>query len=123
MYKSPMLAQKEKKMNIAKLRIPLSIYTDATEFTVVGQTLIQKFVENKPTGEVEGIKLELHDATKLDRFTVKVPGQALPFKEDAIESQTIKVSLVNPTITPYINHVNRLDGSVRAEGFKELKKA
>ena len=110
-------------MNISKIKIPLSIYTNATEFIVVGQSLVQKFADGRPTSEVEGIRLELFDPTKLDRFNVRVPGASLPFKEESIEAQSCKVSLVNPTITPYVNNANRLDGSVKAEGFKEVKKA
>ena len=110
-------------MNISKLKIPLSIYTDAIEFTVVGQSLVQKFVDGKPTDEIDGVKLELFDSSKLDRFVVRVPGTSLPFKDEVIESQSCRVSLVNPTITPYVNYANRLDGSVKAEGYKELKKA
>ena len=110
-------------MNISKLRIPLSIYTDAIEFTVVGQSLVQKFVDGKPTDEIDGVKLELFDASKLDRFVVRVPGTSLPFKDEVVESQSCKISLINPTITPYVNYSNRLDASVKAEGYKEIKKA
>lgn len=113
-------------------KIPLGVYTSSTEFVVVGQSEIIKFENNKPTGEVVGIKLELHDGDRLERFDCKVPGGQLPFKEDAIESKTIRVSLVNPMITPYGEAVLDKDGkpksinifgSVKAEGFKELKKA
>lgn len=110
-------------MYIPKLRIPLSIYSEATEFTVVGQTLVHKYVDNTPTEEVECIMLELHDASKLNRFEVKVPGTTLPFKDDAVESQSIKVSLQNPLLSPYkSNKTNRIEYSVKADGFKELKK-
>ncbi len=114
------------------LKIPLDVYTSSTEFVVVGQSEVLRFENNKPTGEVVGVKLELHDGDRLERFDCKVPGGQLPFKEDAIESKTIRVSLVNPTITPYGEAVLDKDGkpksinifgSVKAEGFKELKKA
>ena len=113
-------------------RIPLGVYTASTEFVVVGQSEIIKFENNKPTGEVVGIKLELHDGDRLERFDCKVPGEQLPFKGDAIESKTIRVSLINPTITPYAETVVdregkprgvNIFGSVKAEGFKEVKKA
>ena len=113
-------------------KIPLDVYTSATEFVVVGQSEIIKFENNKPTGEVVGIKLELHDGDRLERFDCKVPGEQLPFKGDAIESKTIRVSLVNPIIIPYGETVVdregkprgvNIFGSVKADGYKELKKA
>ena len=120
------------RLNLNGFKIPLDMYTSATEFVVVGQSEIIKFENNKPTGEVVGIKLELHDGDRLERFDCKVPGEQLPFKGDAIESKTIRVSLVNPTITPYGEFVLDKDGkpksinifgSVKADGYKELKKA
>ena len=120
------------RLNLNGFKIPLDVYTSATEFVVVGQSEIIKFENNKPTGEVVGIKLELHDGDRLERFDCKVPGGQLPFKDDAIESKTIRVSLVNPTITPYGEFVLDKDGkpksinifgSIKAEGYKELKKS
>ncbi len=102
----------------------MDVYTEATEFTVVGQTPIYKYVDNKPTEEVDCIKLELHDASHLIRFEVKVPGNALPFKDDAVDSHTIKVSLSNATMIPFYNEkIKRVEYSFKADGFKELKKA
>ena len=120
------------RLNLNGFKIPLDMYTSATEFVVVGQSEIIKFENNKPTGEVVGIKLELHDGDRLERFDCKVPGEQLPFKGDAIESKTIRVSLVNPTITAYGETVVdregkprgvNIFGSVKAEGFKEFKKS
>ena len=120
------------RLNLNGFKIPLDMYTSATEFVVVGQSEIIKFENNKPTGEVVGIKLELHDGDRLERFDCKVPGEQLPFKGDSIESKTIRVSLVNPIITPYGETVVdregkprgvNIFGSVKADGYKELKKA
>ena len=120
------------RLNLNGFKIPLDMYTSATEFVVVGQSEIIKFENNKPTGEVVGIKLELHDGDRLERFDCKVPGEQLPFKGDAIESKTIRVSLVNPIIIPYGETVVdregkprgvNIFGSVKADGYKELKKA
>ena len=120
------------RLNLNGFKIPLDVYTSATEFTVVGQSEVMKFENNKSTGEVVGIKLELHDGDRLERFDCKVPGEQLPFKGDAIESKTIRVSLVNPIITPYGETVVdregkprgvNIFGSIKAEGYKELKKA
>ena len=120
------------RLNLNGFKMPLGVYTASTEFVVVGQSEIIKFENNKPTGEVVGIKLELHDGDRLERFDCKVPGEQLPFKGDAIESKTIRVSLVNPTITAYGETVVdregkprgvNIFGSVKADGYKELKKA
>ncbi len=111
-------------MFIKNMRIPLDVYTEATEFTVVGQTVVLKYVDNKPTEEVESIKLELHDASKLKRFEVKIPGDVLPFKDETVENHTIKVSLVNAILIPYFNEKNkRVEYSVKADSYKEVKKA
>ena len=111
-------------MFIKNFKIPLETYTEATEFTVVGQEAVMKYVENKPTSEIQSIKLELHDASKLKRFDVKIPGDVLPFKDETVENHSIKVTLVNATMIPYINDkTKRVEYSVKADGFKEVKKA
>ncbi len=120
--KSPLSAQKEVNMYIKKLMIPLNIYTQETTFTVVGQSLVKKYEDGKTVDEIVGAKLELHDDSKKDRFTVKVPTKTLPFTDEEIDNQSIKVTLENAVITPYLTFDKRLDYSIKADGFKVIKK-
>ena len=120
------------KFNITGISIPLSCYTPSTEFVVVGQSEILKFEDNRPTGEISGVKLELFDSELLERLDCKIPNDALPFKDDAVNSKSIKINLVNPTVTPYgelkrdkkgeVKSITIL-GSIKADGYKEVKKA
>ena len=108
---------------ITKVSIPLSAYTSSNEFVVVGQSLVYRYEGEKVTDVADAVKIELFDPSILDRFVVKIPGSTLPFKEDAVESQSVRVSLINPTISPYVNKMNRIEYSVKADGVKEMKKA
>jgi hypothetical protein len=110
-------------MLISDLKIMLSAYTSATEFTVVGQKPNMRYENGKPTTDIESVTLTLFDACRKDRFAVKVPLNDLPFSEDELNAQNVQISLVNPSISIYADrrNDNRPAASVKAEGYKIVK--
>ena len=110
-------------MLISELNITLSAYTSATEFTVVGQKPNYKYENGKPTTDIDSVTLTLFDASRKDRFTVKVPLKDLPFSEDELKAQNVQISLVDPSISIYADrrNENRPAASAKAEGYKIVK--
>ena len=105
-------------------RFPLSVITPTTDFVVCGQKIYFVFEDKKPTNKVGGVRLELFDGKKRDRFFVKVPGvQELPFEENKVKEMTIHINLVNPTFTLYSKkETANIEFSVVADSFKEIGK-
>lgn len=112
-------------INLSQVKCPLSLITSNNDFIVVSQGLTFKYgPDNKPTTEVEGIRLELFDGKLLDRIVVKIPGKSeLPFAQEDIEAQKVHISLINATFTPYVTNNGQLGLSIKAEDFKDLSKA
>ena len=111
-------------VNLSQVKCPLTLITSNSDFIVVSQNLTYKYgSDNKPTTDVEGIRLELFDGKLLDRITVKIPGKTeLPFTQEDIENQKVHISLVNATFTPYVTNNGQLGVSIKAEDFKDLCK-
>lgn len=111
-------------VNLSQVKCPLTLITSNNDFIVVSQGLTFKYgPDNKPTTDVEGIRLELFDGKLLDRIVVKIPGKTeLPFMQEDIENQKVHISLVNATFTPYVTGTGQLGVSIKAEDFKDLSK-
>lgn len=111
-------------VNLAQVKCPLTLITPCNDFVVVTQNLVYKYGnDNKPTTEVDGIRMELFDNKLLDRIVVKIPGKTeLPFMQEDIENQKVHISLVNATFTPYVTGTGQLGVSIKAEDFKDLSK-
>jgi len=109
-------------VNLAQVKCPLTLITPNNDFIVVSQGLTYKYGEdNKPTTEVEGLRLELFDKKLLDRIIVKIPGRIiLPFKQEDIDAQKVHVSLQNATFTPYVTNKGQLGISIKAEDFTDI---
>lgn len=100
----------------------MNILTGCNDFIVVNQAVITKYVDGKPTNEVDGIRLELFDATLLDRIVVKIPGNAVQFEQDKVEAQQIHISLVNASFAFYVTNTSQLGISIKADGYKVIEK-
>ena len=111
-------------VNLSQVKCPLSLITSNNDFIVVSQNLTYKYgSDNRPTTDVEGIRLELFDGKLLDRIVVKIPGKTeLPFMQEDIEAQKVHISLVNATFSPYVTGNGQLGVSIKAEDFKDLSK-
>lgn len=106
------------------LKLPLSVITPTTDFVVCGQR--KCFIygdDNKSTGEVEAIKLEVFDGHLKDRFEVKIPGKTeLPFDEEKVYGMELHINLINPTLTMY-SKGKEVVLSIKAEDWKNVKVA
>lgn len=111
-------------VNLSQVKCPLTLITSNNDFIVVSQGLTFKYgPDNKPTTDVEGIRLELFDGKLLDRIVVKIPGKTeLPFVQEDIEAQKVHIGLVNATFSPYVTGNGQLGVSIKAEDFKDLSK-
>lgn len=102
--------------------MPLNLLTTCNDFVVVNQGTIPRFVDGKATGEIDGIRLELFDASLLDRIVAKVPGNALPFEAEKVEGQQVHISLANPCFSFYVTNNSQLAISIKADGYKVIEK-
>lgn len=106
------------KCKISDITLSMSQVTDSDVFAVTGVSIIKKYVDGKPTDDVDGIRYLLTDTKTLTQISVKTLEKKPAITQDEIDNagclMYVKLPIEETLIKPYKMEFGKVSVSIIA---------